>query len=182
MFPRLRSDLCGNTIPYGPTRGWRSGIDRGRKRRTLIETYGKYGLILSAFGLYELFYSAILFRSEGPPNTPVSNFLSYEFSLVICLGLSFGLSDGGLESCSLSLFSISGNQLLPLPHSSDHADGLLEILRLPQLYLGCAAGLIACAYAALSWNTLSTHHCHQDIGPSLFGVHCLPSATTVGVS
>jgi peptidoglycan/LPS O-acetylase OafA/YrhL len=156
-----------------------------RKRRTLIETYGKYGLILSAFGLYELVLFSHLVQIRRTAHTPVSNFLAYEFSLVICLGLIVW---------ALSGWRVGVLQFKPLQYIGRISYSLylihLTTLMVCWKYFGyrsytsaAVASLIACAYAALSWKYLeqpiiTSGHLAQPTVVSTV----LPSATTVGVS
>jgi peptidoglycan/LPS O-acetylase OafA/YrhL len=127
-----------------------------RKRRSLIETYGKYGILLSAVGLYELVIFGHLAQIKRTANTPMSNFLIYEFSLVICLGLFVW---------ALSGWRVGVLQLKPLQHIGRISYSLylihLTALMVCWKYFGyrsytsaALASLIACAYAALSWKYL----------------------------
>ncbi len=124
-----------------------------RKRRTLIKTYGKYGIFLSASGLSGTVLFGHFAHVKRTAHTPVSNFLAYEFSLVICLGLFVW---------ALSGWQVRVLQFKPLQYIGRisysfyliHLTALMVCWR----YFGndsytsaAVASLIACAYAALSW-------------------------------
>lgn len=124
-----------------------------RKRRTLIETYGMYGILVSATGLYEWVLIGHFAPIKRTANTPMSNFLTYEFSLVICLGLFVW---------ALSGWRVGVLQFKPLQYIGRISYSLylihLTALMICWKYFGhgsytsaALAALIACAYAALSW-------------------------------
>jgi peptidoglycan/LPS O-acetylase OafA/YrhL len=156
-----------------------------RKRRTLIETYGKYGLLLSACGLSGFVLVGHFVQIRRTANTPLSNFLAYEFSLVICLGLFlWALSGWRVGVLQLRLLQYVGriSYSLYLIH--------LTTLIVCWKYFGfrsyasaALASIIACAYAALSWKGLeqpiisSGHRARLTVVSTV-----LPSAATVKVS
>jgi peptidoglycan/LPS O-acetylase OafA/YrhL len=124
-----------------------------RKRRTLIETYGKYGILLSACGLSGLVFFGHFARIKRTAHTPASNFLTYEFSLIICLGLFVW---------ALSGWRVGVLQLRPLQYIGKISYSLylihLTTLMVCWRYFGnrsytsaALASLMAFAYAALSW-------------------------------
>jgi peptidoglycan/LPS O-acetylase OafA/YrhL len=127
-----------------------------RKRRTLIETYGKYGILLSASGLAGSVLFGHFAQIKRTANTPISNFLTYEFSLVICLGLFlWALSGWRVGVLQLKVLQYIGriSYSLYLIH--------LTALIVCWKYFGfrsytsaALASLIACVYAALSWRYL----------------------------
>ncbi len=124
-----------------------------RKRRTLIETYGKYGILLSGIGLAGLVFIGHFAQIKRTANTPVSNLITYEFCLVICLGLFlWALSGWRVGVLQLKILQYIGriSYSLYLIH--------LTALMVCWKYFGqgsyksgALACLIAFAYAALSW-------------------------------
>jgi peptidoglycan/LPS O-acetylase OafA/YrhL len=124
-----------------------------RNRRTLIVTYGKYGILLSACGLSGFVLFGHFVQIKRTANTPVSNFLTYEFSLVICLGLFVwalsGWRVGVLQSRLLQYIGRISYSLYLI-----HLTALMVCWKYfgDRSYTSAAvASLIACAYAALSW-------------------------------
>jgi peptidoglycan/LPS O-acetylase OafA/YrhL len=124
-----------------------------RKRRTLIETYGKYGILLSASGLCGLVLFGHFAQVKRTAHTPMSNFVLYELSLNICLGLFVW---------ALSGWRVGVLQLKPLQYIGKISYSLYLIhpatLMVCWRYFGyrsytsaALASLTACAYAALSW-------------------------------
>jgi hypothetical protein len=93
------------------------------KRRTLIGIYGKYGILLSASGLCGLFLFGRVARIKRTADTPASNFVLYEFSLIICLVFFlWALSGWRVGVLQFKPFSTYGELAITLSHSSDHAD------------------------------------------------------------
>ena len=124
-----------------------------RKRRMLIEAYGKYGILLSAGGLCGMVLFGHLAQIKRTANTPLSNFLMYELSLLICLGLFVW---------ALSGWRVGVLQLKPIQYIGKISYSLylvhLTTLMVCWKYFGnrgytpaALASLMACAYAALSW-------------------------------
>jgi peptidoglycan/LPS O-acetylase OafA/YrhL len=143
-----------------------------RNRRSLIESHGKYGILLSASGFSGLLVCSHFAHIKRTANTPLSNVLAYEFSLVICLGLFLW---------ALSGWRVGILQLKPLQYLGRISYSLYLIhvtaLMVCWKYFGdhsytsaALASLIACAYAALSWKYLerplisSGHRAHRTVG------------------
>jgi len=124
-----------------------------RKRRTLIETYGKCGLLLSASGLFGTVFFGHFAHIKRTAHTPASNFLAYEFALVICLGLFlWALSGWRVGVLQMKLLQYIGRISYSL--YLIHLTALMVCWR----YFGqgsyrsaVLASLISCAYAAFSW-------------------------------